>query len=341
MDLKTGTLTLAAILLWGCLAGDAAAQDRTTDAAPKLHPDCQAFVDAIAAQNGPSWAEMGVAETRKTFNSLDAVFGTGPADVKTNDVKIDGRIPIRLYRRSEEIERPPVLVFFHGGGWVVGNLDTHDALCRRLCNEARCVVVSVDYRLAPEHVFPAAPNDCYEAVQYVQSHGDELQIDPARLIVCGDSAGGNLAAAVAIKARNESGPKILAQVLIYPVLDPACDSQSYLSFADGYGLTRDDMKWFWQQYAGNREGGVYLSPSRADSLRGLPPALVITAQCDVLRDEAESYAANLKDAGVSVNHRRYDGAIHGFVHFAGAMDIGKQATTEIAAEIRHLFDSSQ
>jgi acetyl esterase len=308
---------------------------------PPVDPQCQAFLDVIKVAGGPSWEEMGVAQSRLTFDALDAVFGTGPADVQATDLKIDGRIPIRVYRRDAEVETSPVLVFFHGGGWVLGNLNTHDALCRRLCSQAQCVVVSVDYRLAPEHVFPAALDDCYAAVGYVASQGNELRIDPTRLIVAGDSAGGNLAAAVAIKARNESDTKILAQVLIYPVLDRGCDSASYQSLAEGYGLTRDDMKWFWRQYAGDAESGVYLSPSQADSLRGLPPTVVITAQYDVLRDEGEAFAQQLSAAGVNVDHRRYDGAIHGFVHFAGAMDIGMRATKEIAQDIRRLFGESK
>jgi acetyl esterase len=246
---------------------------------------------------------------------------------------------VRVYRREAEVETPPVVLFFHGGGWVLGDLDTHDALCRRLCSLAQCVVVSVDYRRAPEHRFPAALDDCYDAVEYVGAHGDRLRVDATRLIVAGDSAGGNLAAAVAIKARNESGPKILAQVLIYPVLDQRCDTPSYQSLAEGYGLTRDDMKWFWAQYAGDVAGGVYLSPSEVDSPRGLPSTIVITAQYDVLRDEAETFAQRLKAADVNVNHRRYEGAIHGFVHFAGAMDIGHRATKEIARDIRGLFDA--
>jgi acetyl esterase len=182
-------------------------------------------------------------------------------------------------------------------------------------------------------------DDCYAATEYIAQHGGEFNIDPSRLVVAGDSAGGTLAVSVAIKARDAKGPQIIGQVLIYPVLDDACDSDSYHSFASGYGLSRSDMQWFWKQYLGDEKSGVYAVPSKANSLEGLPSTTIITAGYDVLRDEAERFAANLELAGVSVRLRRYDSMIHGFVHFAGAFDRGLKATTEIAVDIKNNFES--
>ncbi len=315
------------------------AQDKT--AAPPLDPQCQTFVDTLAQQAGPSWEEMGVDQARTTFNSFTDLFGTGPAEVSAQDLRLDGRIPVRIYRPLDQpsTAKQPVVMYFHGGGWVLGNLDTHDALCRRLCHQAQCALIAVDYRLSPEHPHPAPLDDCYAATEYVAQHGDELNIDSKHLVVVGDSAGGTLAVSVAIKARNSQGPKIAGQVLIYPVLDSRCNSASYQSFASGYGLTRADMLWFWKQYLGDHKTGVYAVPAKAKSLDGLPPTTIITAGYDVLRDEAEQFAAKLREAGVPVELRRYDSMIHGFVHFAGAFDRGLEATTELSVDLKRHFES--
>ena len=288
-----------------------------------LHPQAKAFVDQLAQQQNPGWEELDPAESRELFSSLTALFGEGPDDVQVENRLIGDDLSIRIYRPCGDGPFPAV-VFFHGGGWVLGDLDTHDALCRRLAHEADAVIVSVDYRRSPENTFPSALKDCVTATQFVANETESLQIDPSRIIVGGDSAGGNLAAAVAVKTAQEDGPKLCLQLLIYPVLDARCDSPSYHEFAKGFGLTQVSMLWFWEQYRGESSGtesvsetDPLLSPLFAAETSGLPPAHIVTAQYDVLRDEGEQYAQRLKDAGVVTTHKRYDGMIHGFIHLSG------------------------
>jgi acetyl esterase len=230
---------------------------------------------------------------------------------------------------GEESTGRPLLVFFHGGGWVVGDLETHDGLCRNLANAAGAVTVSVEYRRAPEHKFPAAAEDAYAAICWAAENARELGADPARLAVSGDSAGGNLAAVAALMARDRGGPQVAYQVLLYPITDCVFETPSYREFADGHFLTRGAMRWFFQQYLTRPEEASqpYVSPLRAVSLAGLPPALVLTAECDVLRDEAEAYAARLKREGVSVEQIRAPGMIHGFLR---RTDVFPQAHEMIA-----------
>jgi acetyl esterase len=307
---------------------------------PPLDIQSKAFVAALAEQKGPGFHEMPPAEARKAFADLTPLFGTGPDDVSVQDQEF-GTVPVRIYKPKDAASEPsvdlPVVIYFHGGGWVLGSIETHDALCRRLCSESKAAVVSVEYRLAPEHPFPAPLDDCYDATQYISNHAHELGLDAKRLVVAGDSAGGNLAAAVAFKAKNTKGPSLRAQVLIYPAIDSDCASKTYSSYASGYGLTRDSMQWYWKQYVGDRQTGVYASPSKANSFTGMPETIIITAQYDILREEGETFAKKLKDAGVVVNHQRYDGVIHGFIHFAGAFDQGKKATTNIADQLKAMF----
>ncbi len=237
---------------------------------------------------------------------------------------------MRVY--TPEGEGPfPLLVYFHGGGWVLGNLDTHDPLCRALANESGCVVVSVDYRLAPEHRFPAAVEDCYAAAGWVAANAALLKGDPKRVAIGGDSAGGNLAAAVALKAQDQGGPALAYQLLLYPITNYSFDTVSYRENARGYLLSREDMVWYWDHYLGPEGEGLdpYASPLRAEDLRGLPPALVITAEYDPLRDEGEAFAARLAAAGVPVTATRYDGLVHGFLRFARAMGQGRRALEQI------------
>jgi acetyl esterase len=209
----------------------------------------------------------------------------------------------------------PVLVYLHGGGWVIGTLDSYDATCRELAQGAGCVVVSVDYRLAPEHRYPAAPEDCYAAVQWVAANAASLGADAKRLAVGGDSAGGNLSAVVSQMARDRGGPAIRFQLLIYPVTDADFTRRSYVDNAEGYLLTTASMRWFWDHYVPEqaKRAEPYASPLRAADLSGLPPAWVCTAEFDPLRDEGEAYAKRLQQAGVSTTLTRFDGLIHGFV----------------------------
>jgi acetyl esterase len=233
-----------------------------------------------------------------------------------------------------------VLVYFHGGGWVICNLDTHDSLCRSLANAASCVVASVDYRLAPEHPFPAAPDDAYAATQWIADNASQITGDPTRIAVGGDSAGGNLAAVVSLMARDKGGPSLQYQVLIYPVVDlSSFDTNSYREHGEGYILTRDSMEFYRSHYVKNVEDAThtYASPLLAEDLHGLPPALVLTAEVDVLTDEAEAYAHRLKEAGVPVTYRCYRGMIHPFLSLAGVVDRAKDGIHEIAGLLRAAF----
>jgi acetyl esterase len=258
----------------------------------------------------------------------------------------DGPLPVRIYRPTDGDDVAPGIVYFHGGGWVICDLDSHDATCRRLTNAIGAVVVSVDYRLAPEHPYPAAVEDCYAAAQWTAGHAGDLGIDPARLGVAGDSAGGNLAAAVALMARDRAGPALASQLMIYPVIDNTerCnDYPSKTENATGYFLTTGSMVWYRDQYAPEPERAAepYCSPLRAESLAGLPPAVVITAEMDPLRDEGEHYAELLAAAGVPVLLHRADGMFHGFFAMPDILDGAKQAHEVAAAAVREHFDASR
>jgi acetyl esterase len=246
-----------------------------------------------------------------------------------------GDIPVRVYTPNGTAPFP-LLVYFHGGGWVLGGIDTHDGTCRSLANGAGCVVVSVDYRLAPEHRYPAAAEDCCAATQWAAAHAAELGADARRVAVGGDSAGGNLAAVVALMARDRGGPALVLQLLIYPATDARFDTASYRDNADGYLLTAADMRWFWDHYLGDSGRGAepYASPLRAADLSGLPPALVITAEFDPLRDEGEAYAKRLEDAGVASRLSRYDGMIHGFFGMGQMIDRANAAVGEACANLK-------
>ena len=231
-----------------------------------------------------------------------------------------GEIPVRLYRPSEEAGLP-IFVLLHGGGWVLGDLDTHDNMARFICKRARCLVLSVDYRLAPEHPFPAAVDDSFAALCWAAEHAAEFGGDPHRLLVGGDSAGGNLAAATALMAASQSGPRLAGQVLLYPVLNGAAvDTPSYQDFGGrDYSLPKSDMEWFIRQYLPDPASRIdpLASPLLEQNLQELPPAIIVTAEFDVLRDEAEAYARKLAAAGVRVILLRCNGMTHGFLSVAG------------------------
>jgi acetyl esterase len=249
-----------------------------------------------------------------------------------------GAIPIRLYRPDAGDGRA-MAIFFHGGGWVIGDLDHSDALCRWLCRESGCIVANVDYRLAPEHKYPAAAEDAYAALVWLHANAAANCADAGRLAVVGSSAGGNLAAVAALMARDRGGPRLCAQVLVYPVTDQGCDSPSYVEFADGYVVSSEDMRWYWRQYLADpsQANDAYASPLRARELCGLPPALVITAEYDCVRDDGERYAERLRAAGVEARVSRYRGTLHGFFAMPGVNDQGTRAVAEAAAYLRHVF----
>jgi acetyl esterase len=240
-----------------------------------------------------------------------------------------GPIPLRLYAATPAGGAPlPLLVFLHGGGWVIGSIESHDDVCRRLAQASGCLVVSVDYRLAPEHTFPAPVEDAWAALRWVAAHAAALGGDAARLAVGGDSAGGNLAAVLTQRARAEGGPAIAFQLLVYPAVDDDWSRPSYAAHGQGYILTLEGMRWFLRHYLDGapEPADVRVAPLRAESLAGLPPALVQLAELDVLLDEGEAYAARLRADGVPVTLKRYPGAIHGFY----GMTVTEPARTAIA-----------
>ncbi len=246
-----------------------------------------------------------------------------------------GAVPIRIYHPGGS-EPLPAVVYFHGGCWVMGSIRTHDAYCRTLANRAGVVVVSVDYRLAPEHKHPAGVEDTYAATCWVADNAASIGADAKRIAVAGDSAGGNLAAVVALMARDRDGPSLAFQLLIYPITDFNLDTPSYRENGTGFHLTRDDMIWSWKHYLSNELDGysAYASPMRADDPRGLPPAMILTAEYDPLRDEGELYAHKLRDAGVAVTLKRYDGMIHGFVRRTDLLDQARAALDDVEAALR-------
>ena len=267
-------------------------------------------------------------------------FDVPPEEVNAvEDRTIDGPrgpLRIRIYRPNLKAENP-VTVFFHGSGFVICSIETHDAMCRSFCRRAATVVVSVDYALAPEKKFPAAPDDCFAATKWVAAHAQAFGADPARLAVAGDSAGGNMAAVVALRARDEGGPPLRAQVLIYPVTDHhSVQRPSYAERGGGCGLTREGMMWFWDLYLVDPSHGAHphASPIRAESLAHLPPAYIVTGEYDLLRDEGKDYATKLQAAGVPVDLVHYDDMNHGFLNWVGLIDRSGQAMDGICAWLR-------
>ena len=305
----------------------------------KLDPNVRALLDAIAALGDPPIETLSPAEARRFASaSLKPVEGVREPVRSVENMLVPGpecEIPVRVYTPEAEAPRP-ALVFFHGGGWVICDLDTHDVVCSAIARRAGAVVVAVDYRLAPEHKFPAAVVDCYAATEWVASNAARLGIDPSRISVGGDSAGGNLAAVVCLKSRDEKGPRVAGQALVYPVTDlSAFATSSYGEFADGYQLTRAAMEWFRDCYLSNPGDALnpHASPFLARDLTGLPPALIITAECDPLRDEGEAYAKRLIDAGVSTTCTRYAGMIHPFFSLSGAIPQAFEAIDQVAGMV--------
>ena len=285
-----------------------------------------AILAHIAEEGAPELYEMAIAESRSMYREMQPDL---PEIVvhSVEDLMIDGpdsSILVRIYRPSAA--PAPVHVHFHGGGWVIGDLETHDRDCREICVGADCIVVAVDYRLAPEHIFPAAPEDCYAALCWATANLDSLCALPGAVSVGGDSAGGNLAAAVALMARDRSGPAIAMQLLIYPVTDATMESGSYRDNANGYLLSRTMMSWFWDHYCPDLalRADPLASPITAEDLTGLPPALIMTAEFDPLRDEGEAYAERLIAADVEVEVRRFDGLVHGFFSQAGMIEAARE-----------------
>lgn len=305
-----------------------------------LHPVIQRAL-AAAAQAQP-YHRLPLAQARAQAR-LGYPPRTPPVEVaavrNTSISGPTGAIPVRIYTPPGPGPHP-VTVFFHGSGFVVLDLDTHDDLCRRLCAGSACVVVSVDYRLAPEHRYPAAPDDCLAATRWVADHAAEIGADGSRIVVAGDSAGGCLAAVTALRVRDEGGPRLQGQLLWYPVTDyPSQRNDSYQAFGTGYGLTEEGMRWFWAQYLDDAALAARpeVSPLRIRTAAGLPPVCVLVAEFDVLRDEGEAYALLLANAGIDSVTRRYAGMNHGFLKYAGVLSEADTAVADACAWLRQRF----
>ena len=302
-----------------------------------LDPQSKAVLEQMAA--APSVQTLSPEQARANFEARPREPGPRVANVEDRSIPGPGvRVPVRIYTPTGQGPFP-VLLWFHGGGWVLGSINSQDAACRNLTNAADCVVVSVDYRLTPEAKFPEPLQDCYAATSWVAKNASTFNADGSRVAVGGASAGGNLAAAVALMARDGGGPALVHQLLAYPVTDSGMDTESHRLFADGYGLTRKAMEWYWSLYLKDEADAAspLAAPMRAKDLSGLPPTLMMTAEFDPLRDEGEAYAARLEQAGVPTTCIRYDGLIHGFFGRLADFDKAKVAVADAASALKAAF----
>jgi acetyl esterase len=303
-----------------------------------LDPQLQPLLDAIASTPGPPPEQLSVVENRRLHREM-ASMAVGPEVGKVADQVVptpSGPIAVRVYRPESVGESMPLLVWFHGGGFVIGDLDTADPTARDLCAGAGVVVASVDYPLAPEHPFPAAPEACWAATTWLAEHATKLGADPSRVAVGGDSAGANLATVTAHLARDRQGPPLAFQLLVYPVTDMVGSFPSMRENGDGYLLTRPMMDWFHRHYLGDSGDpqDPLASPIYAGDMAGLPPALIITAEFDPLRDEGEAYGERLRLAGTQATVSRYDGMIHGFFGMTAHLDAARRGVAEAVAALR-------
>lgn len=310
-----------------------------------LDPQAKALMDIVARAAAPAFHTLDVAKARDETRKLHAYFcPEAPAVAGVREVHIPregGVIPARCYRPLGSTAKValPLLVFFHGGGWTVGDLDSYDSLCRTLANNAGCAVLSVDYRLAPEHPFPAAVDDAYAATSWARRHAPDLGIDAARIAVGGDSAGGNLAAVTAILARDRGAPALVYQLLVYPATDQGSERPSWQQFGRGYLLELESIRYFQNKYL--RHARDYddwrASPLLRHDLNGLPPALIITAGFDPLLDDCVAYARQLRAAGVEVEYRCFDGMVHGFLTLGKMFTAAGEASDFAARSLRRAF----
>jgi acetyl esterase len=307
-----------------------------------IDPQVQSFLDAAARAGRIPVNKFPPVEARVQFKELrKTLLPPTPEIGAVTDSKVAGRrgaIAVRHYRPVGTCPDQilPVLIYFHGGGWVVGDLDTHDALCRQLANAGECAVISVDYRMGPEQKFPAAVDDAEDVVRYVAASATQLKIDATRIAVGGDSAGGNLATVVAMLCRDSNGPALKFQLLIYPGTDMAMEHPSHTLFAEGYNLTRDLMHYFRSHYLNDMAEikDWRASPLIAQNHANLPPAYILTAGFDPLRDEGKDFADKLSAAGVAVRYHCYDGMIHGFITMSGVLHMANEAVADCGNELR-------
>ncbi|MEV0293617.1 alpha/beta hydrolase [Nocardia sp. NPDC050710] len=309
-----------------------------------LKPEAQAIVDAASAAFPKLGTEVLDATEARRMLAARPAAPIDPIPVgRVEELSVPGpagapEVRVRVYR-PDSIDALPVVMFCHGGGFTICGLDSHDQLCRTLADGAGAVVVSVDYRQAPEHRFPAAADDAYAVLCWIAENADAFGGDPRRIAVAGDSSGGNLAAVTSLMARDRNGPGISGQALIYPMLDPARDTVSYRENARGYFVTDDHLRWYWEQYLGpdGDEDNPYAAPPRTADLTDLPPAHIVTAEFDPLRDEGEAYGERLRASGVETEVIRYDGQFHGFVSMADQLADAKAACAEICSALRRFL----
>jgi len=313
-----------------------------------LDPQAEVILGLIKQAGLPELWQLTPDQAREQYRLRVAKLAHKQSIFSSADRRIPGAgsdLALRIYhpREAKARERFPVLVWLHGGGFVIGDLDTHDHACRALATQADCMVVAVDYRLAPESKFPAAVDDCMAALRWLALHAPEIGADPIRIAVGGDSAGGNLAAVCAILARNDGFPKLAHQLLIYPCTAPEPEMPSQRKFAEGYVLTRNAITWFYKNYVRSPRDyyDFRFAPLVAEDLSGLPPALVLVAGYDPLRDEGVAYATRLIEAGNRVTLANYEGVMHGFLLMGGALDVARRAIAECAAALKDAFASRE
>ncbi|GCF10570.1 alpha/beta hydrolase [Dictyobacter arantiisoli] len=308
-----------------------------------LDPQVEKLLEHLDSSEDASSYDLSLPELRQQMN-LSSVQQAGEIEQveAIENLSLQGPVgefTVRLYTPAGKGPLP-ILVYFHGGGWVFGNLETHDALCRTLANQAACIVIAVDYHLSPEYKFPIAIKEGYNTIQWIADQASSFNGDASRIAIAGDSAGGNLAAAVALMIRDKGNPKLAYQVLIYPLIDYYRPfKQSYLDYGEDYYVTRDELVWHWQQYLSNDLEGQhpYASPLRSPLLTQLPPTLVITAEYDPVRDEGELYARRLQESGVPTHLTRYDGMIHSFFRMTNLLSQARDAQAEVCQALRQAF----
>ena len=302
-----------------------------------LHPQAQTVCDAANALERPALADENLQLQRQGFGMLMLLAGEAEPVHLVEDRDAEG-IPVRIYRPSPDADLP-IVVYLHGGGWTIGSVEQYDPVMRQVANAANAIVVAPEYRLAPEHPFPAPLDDCWRALCWTAKNASTFGGDGSRLAVMGDSAGGNLSAVCALQARDAGGPELAIQVLVYPVTDCDLSTASYRANRDGYLLTEDEMRWFFHCYTrGDIDPTDWrISPLRARDVAGVAPALVLTAEYDPLRDEGEAYARRLAEAGVTVQRHRYDGMVHAFFGLSAAFDASRDAIDRAATALRRAF----
>ena len=341
--MKKGLLWISSILVALCLAGAVLVNIWADTGHGRLNYKVAVILKFMDLTQGDDGSRVSVAESRRQLVEKVKKYGSAPVPVyRVADQTIPGPagdIAVRIYTPAGKTPRPVVL-FYHGGGWVQGDFSTHDNLCRYLANASGAMVAAVAYRLAPEHPFPAAVEDAYATLVWMAKNAGTLGGDPERIAVMGDSAGGNISAVLTLMARDRRGPKIARQVLVYPATDLSrLDTASYAYFGTGFMLTKEKIQWFRSLYLPDKKNWThpYVSPLLADDHGRLPPATIITAEMDPLRDEGRLYADKLKKAGVSTNYHCYEGMIHGFVSADKVLSQAREALDEIALDLKKHF----